>query len=202
MSPCPRCRLLRRSAWLWTSPSRCLSSLLRVQQRSLHPPASEAAPCLPGRGQLVKTKTWVSPDFPFHPSHLIPRPCLSPHLRLGFIVSCPGDYGGLLGALSACILCPSTLHVSRPGDLERGLNLCCPSLPVQMPPPGIRDLVPAPFLPGLPLCPFPHSTCPYNFLSPAGDRPQEPRAPSRGRQRRLCRRPVSFLLREPGHPSK
>lgn len=72
VSPCPRCRLLRRSAWLWTSPSRCLSSLLRVQQRSLHPPAREAAPCLPGRGQLVRTKTWVSPDFPFHPSHLVP----------------------------------------------------------------------------------------------------------------------------------
>lgn len=127
--------------------------------------------------------------FLFVPHTSSPSPCLTPHLRLGLIISCPGDCGGLLGALSACILCPPTLHVSRPGDLERGLNLCRPSLPVQMPPPGIRDLVPAPFLPGLPLCPFPHSTCPYNFLSPAGDRPQEPRAPSRGRQRRLCAGP-------------
>lgn len=118
-APRLRCHLPRRSACLWKSPSRCLSSLLSVQQRSLHPPAPEAASCLTACGQLVKTETWASSDFLFHPSCLIlPHPCLTPHLSLSLIISCPGDYGGLLGALSASILFPSTLHASRPSDLS------------------------------------------------------------------------------------
>lgn len=115
--------------------------------------------------------------FFFIPHVSSPHPSLTPHLSLSLITSCPGDDGGLLRTLSA--MHPPCRPPQRPSIstdstsvaphcLFRRLRLVSEVLCLPLP----RLLFYLVFL----SCLFPHGTCPDNFLSPAGDRRQEPRA--------------------------